>query len=82
MLIRLFVCRNVSKMKFCALISGGKDSIYAIQQACKYGHTLMCAAHLALPEQTQELDSFMYQSAASSVVPTLTTKCLGVPAII
>jgi diphthine-ammonia ligase len=81
-------------MKFCALISGGKDSFSAIQKATSLrcgSHELVCAAHLTPPPKTcsdgdgesgdNELDSFMYQSAASSVIPALTIECLGVPLV-
>jgi diphthine-ammonia ligase len=33
-------------MKFVALVSGGKDSIYCIQQCLKYGHELIAIANL------------------------------------
>lgn len=81
-------------MKFCGLISGGKDSIYAIQVATSiFGHTLVCGAHISpsIPASQQEeeeeealgveLDSYMYQSVASNVVPTIGVECLGVPMV-
>jgi len=78
-------------MKFCGLISGGKDSIYAIQIATQtYGHTLVCGAHISPAilvaageeEEEEELDSYMYQTVASNVVPTIGVECLGVPMVI
>ena len=36
-----------TKMKFVALLSGGKDSVFAIMEAERHGHELVCAAHLA-----------------------------------
>ncbi|KAL3927080.1 MAG: hypothetical protein SGARI_005420, partial [Bacillariaceae sp.] len=65
-------------MRFIALVSGGKDSIYAILQAIQNGHTLVGCLHLGAPE-TMEEESYMYQTAASSTVKTLVEECLGVP---
>jgi diphthamide synthase (EF-2-diphthine--ammonia ligase) len=33
-------------MKFAALLSGGKDSIYSIQKAIDFGHQLVCVVNL------------------------------------
>lgn len=66
-------------MKFVALVSGGKDSLYSIVKAIEYGHDLVCVANLApLDETIVELNSFMYQSACHNLVP-LISKCLCKP---
>jgi diphthine-ammonia ligase len=67
-------------MKFAALVSGGKDSIYSIQECIRNGHELICCIHLGAPITVDE-ESFMYQTAASNVIPTLVEECLGVPLI-
>lgn len=43
-----------------------------------YGHTPICLGHLSHP---QELDSYMYQTVASEVLPMI-AKCLDLPIII
>lgn len=66
-------------MKFVALVSGGKDSLFSIAKAKEYGHELICIANLApMDSSTIELNSFMYQSAGHNLVP-LISECLGVP---
>ncbi len=68
-------------MRFVALVSGGKDSIYSILQAIKIGHELVACIHLGAPinEQEEEVEeSYMYQTAASEVVKTMVEECLGV----
>ena len=67
-------------MKFVALISGGKDSIYSIVECCRLGHELLGCVHLGAAENTEE-ESYMYQTAASEVITTLVEECLGVPLI-
>lgn len=59
-------------MKVVALVSGGKDSCYAMMECVRYGHEVVCLAHLhpaleLTPEQS-EIDSFMYQSVGHNVV--------------
>ena len=72
-------------MKFVALVSGGKDSFYAVLEAIRQGHELVCCAHLAplRPDASaggeEEEESYMYQTAASECIPTLVEECLGVP---
>ena len=78
-------------MKFVALVSGGKDSIYSILQCQAQGHELVGCVHLAKRQRQQqqqeeeedeeEEESYMYQSAASEVVQTLVQDCLQVPLI-
>ena len=55
-------------MKFLALVSGGKDSIYSIQECVRNGHELVACVHLGAPVSVEE-ESFMYQTAASEVLP-------------
>ncbi|KAI2510859.1 hypothetical protein MHU86_3480 [Fragilaria crotonensis] len=68
-------------MKFAALVSGGKDSIYSIQECIGNGHELVCCIHLGAPLSIEE-ESFMYQTAGSNVLPVLVEECLGVPLIL
>eukprot|EP01039_Chlorochromonas_danica_P001141 gene1141-1246_t len=67
-------------MDFVALLSGGKDSCYNIYQCQQYGHRLVCVANLHPPQENDELNSFMYQSAGSAAIPAL-ADCLGVPLV-
>lgn len=58
-------------MKFCALVSGGKDSVYTIQECVRLGHELLCIAHLSLDDiagPDGDADSFMYQSVGGNGV--------------
>ena len=68
-------------MRFVALVSGGKDSLYSMMECIKNGHELVGCVHLAAPLSVEE-ESFMYQTAASEVLPTLVEDCLGVPLIL
>ena len=68
-------------MKFVALLSGGKDSCCNVWKCEQEGHELVCLANLCPPEGAgEELNSFMYQSAAHGVIPKL-AECFGVPLI-
>ena len=67
-------------MKFVALLSGGKDSCYNILKCNSYGHELVCLANLAPAGDEEEINSFMYQSAAHTAIPAL-SMCFGVPLI-
>ena len=52
-------------MKFVALLSGGKDSCFNIMRCQSHGHELICLANLMpLDISTEEMNSFMYQTAA------------------
>ena len=67
------------------LMSGGKDSVFSLIKCAEYGHTLVCLANLhaaagALPEGTEELDSYMYQTVGAAVIPAI-ADCLGLPLI-
>jgi diphthine-ammonia ligase len=68
-------------MKFIALVSGGKDSIYSIVESCRQGHELVACVHLGRPDEEQE-ESYMYQTAGSEVLTVLVEECLGVPLIL
>ena len=69
-------------MRFVALLSGGKDSCYNIEKCIQHGHILECVANLHPPLNSgiEEVNSYMYQSAAYNAVPYL-AECLGVPLI-
>jgi diphthine-ammonia ligase len=68
-------------MKFVALLSGGKDSCYNILKCQAYGHELVALANLMPAQQdVEEINSFMYQSAASRVIPALAV-AFGVPLV-
>jgi diphthine-ammonia ligase len=59
-------------MKVVALVSGGKDSCFAMMECVRYGHEIACLAHLRPPAElapeAAEIDSFMYQSVGHNVV--------------
>lgn len=66
-------------MRFVALVSGGKDSVFSIGKALAHGHELVCLANLYPPDTgPEELDSFMFQSAGAAAIECL-AECLGVP---
>jgi diphthine-ammonia ligase len=58
-------------MNFVALISGGKDSIYALTKCVESGHKLICLANLYPPANISELDSYMYQSVGAEIIETI-----------
>jgi diphthine-ammonia ligase len=68
-------------MKFVALVSGGKDSIYCILECIRNGHELVACVHLGAPADTDE-ESYMYQTAASETLHCLVEECLGVPLLL
>ncbi|KAK1931119.1 Diphthine--ammonia ligase [Phytophthora citrophthora] len=59
-------------MKVVALVSGGKDSCYAMMECVRYGHEIVCLAHLHPPSELSaddaEIDSFMFQSVGHQTV--------------
>jgi uncharacterized protein (TIGR00290 family) len=66
-------------MKFVALLSGGKDSCFNIMKCQQHNHELVAVANLLPPEEgIEEMNSFMYQSAAHNTIPSI-AECLGVP---
>lgn len=63
-------------MKYAALISGGKDSIYAIHCLEREGHELVCLLYMKGSGEYQ--DSYMYQTVGSEIAQ-LFGECLDVP---
>ncbi|KAL7068330.1 hypothetical protein ACR3K2_11850 [Cryptosporidium serpentis] len=67
-------------MKIVGLISGGKDSMFNLM-CCKYmGHEVEVVAHMNPPENSLELDSYMYQSIGKELIPMI-AECLEIPLI-
>ncbi|KAF0987851.1 hypothetical protein HZS_6037 [Henneguya salminicola] len=62
---------------FIGLISGGKDSIFAISKLVSMGHELVCLANL-YPINHEEIDSYMFQSVGSEVLARF-DEIIGVP---
>ena len=70
---------KIYTMKFVALLSGGKDSCYNVMVGQRHGHDLVCLANLVPPASAgEEMNSFMYQTAAHNAIPHLAV-CFGVP---
>nr|GMD59006.1 diphthine--ammonia ligase isoform X1 [Ipomoea batatas] len=66
-------------MKVVALVSGGKDSCYAMMKCIQYGHEIVALANLMPADDSQdELDSYMYQTVGHQIVVSYAT-CMGVP---
>ncbi|KAI8907312.1 hypothetical protein EDD86DRAFT_184112, partial [Gorgonomyces haynaldii] len=63
-------------MKFVALISGGKDSIFSIMHSVALGHELVGLVNLR--PKVDEDDSYMFQSVGHNVID-LYQQMLGVP---
>ncbi|CDI86092.1 hypothetical protein, conserved [Eimeria praecox] len=61
-----------------ALVSGGKDSIYAMHCARQLGFNIRAVATLLPRENAVETDSYMYQSVGTSLGAAV-AECLGVP---
>ncbi|XP_065852983.1 diphthine--ammonia ligase [Euphorbia lathyris] len=66
-------------MKTVALVSGGKDSCYAMMKCIQYGHQIVALANL-LPadDSVDELDSYMYQTVGHKIIVSY-AECMGVP---
>lgn len=66
-------------MKVVALVSGGKDSCYAMMKCIQYGHQIVAVANL-LPadDSVDEIDSYMYQTVGHQIVVSY-AECMGVP---
>ena len=59
-------------MRVVALISGGKDSTYAMMKCVEHGHTIAALANLYPPAQFgEEMDSFMYQSVGHAHIDSI-----------
>ncbi|GAB2228849.1 hypothetical protein Droror1_Dr00022980 [Drosera rotundifolia] len=66
-------------MKVVALISGGKDSCYAMMKCIEYGHEIVALANLLpIDDDVDELDSYMYQTVGHQIVVSY-AKCMGLP---
>ena len=49
-------------LKVLALVSGGKDSTYAVLECLRENHDVVCLGNLEPVSGVDELDSFMYQT--------------------
>ncbi|KAL0419385.1 UNVERIFIED_CONTAM: Diphthine--ammonia ligase [Sesamum radiatum] len=66
-------------MKVVALVSGGKDSCYAMMKCQEYGHEIVALANLMPVDEAQdELDSYMYQTVGHQIVVSY-AQCMGIP---
>ena len=66
-------------MKVVALLSGGKDSCYAILQCIRGGHDVVAVATLLPPPITvDEVDSHCFQTVGHALTPSVAA-CLGLP---
>ena len=53
----------VTHHRVLALISGGKDSTYAMVKCVEHGHTIVALGNLHPPDTSgEEMDSYMYQT--------------------
>ncbi|KAJ0704750.1 putative diphthine--ammonia ligase [Helianthus annuus] len=66
-------------MKVVGLVSGGKDSCFAMMKCLEYGHEVVALANL-LPanDSVDELDSYMYQTVGHQIVVSY-ANCMGLP---
>ena len=65
-------------MKVVALISGGKDSCYNMLQCVAHGHEIVALANLKPPQNTDEMDSYMYQTVGNDAIE-LYSEAMGLP---
>ncbi|XP_057872769.2 diphthine--ammonia ligase isoform X3 [Cryptomeria japonica] len=66
-------------MKVVALVSGGKDSCYAMIKCIHYGHQIVALANLFPSDDcVDELDSYMYQTVGHQIIDTY-PQCMGLP---
>lgn len=65
-------------MAFLALISGGKDGLFAAGQCVAAGRELLAVLHLRPAADWDELDSHMFQSVGCEAVESI-ARCLGKP---
>ncbi|CAA6667132.1 unnamed protein product [Spirodela intermedia] len=66
-------------MKVVALVSGGKDSCYAMMRCRDYGHEIVALANLMpLEDSIDELDSYMFQTVGHQIVISY-AECMGLP---
>ncbi|KAH9329871.1 hypothetical protein KI387_001979, partial [Taxus chinensis] len=67
------------RMKVVGLVSGGKDSCYAMMRCIDYGHQIVALANLLPAEDSvDELDSYMYQTVGHQIIVTY-AQCMGLP---
>uniref|UniRef100_A0A166I9H9 Diphthine--ammonia ligase n=1 Tax=Daucus carota subsp. sativus TaxID=79200 RepID=A0A166I9H9_DAUCS len=60
-------------MKVVGLISGGKDSCFAMMKCVQYGHEIVALANLMpADDSVDELDSYMYQTEVKHQIPSIT----------
>ncbi|GIQ80805.1 diphthine--ammonia ligase/Uncharacterised protein MJ0570 [Kipferlia bialata] len=66
-------------MRCLALLSGGKDSVYAAHIANEWGHEVVVAGNLAPSDKgVEELDSWTFQTVGHLAVPAVSA-AMGVP---
>ncbi|CAL9219550.1 unnamed protein product [Arabidopsis halleri] len=66
-------------MKVVALVSGGKDSCYAMMKCIHYGHEIVALANLLpVDDSVDELDSYMYQTVGHQIIVGY-AECMNVP---
>ncbi|CAM8922504.1 unnamed protein product [Rhodiola kirilowii] len=66
-------------MEVVGLVSGGKDSCYAMMKCIQYGHKIVALANLMpADDEVDELDSYMYQTAGHQIIVKY-AECMGVP---
>ncbi|XP_027350474.1 diphthine--ammonia ligase isoform X5 [Abrus precatorius] len=66
-------------MKVVALVSGGKDSCYAMMKSIHYGHQIVALANLMpADDSVDELDSYMYQTVGHQIIISY-AECMGLP---
>ncbi|KAM6577120.1 hypothetical protein CsatB_028957 [Cannabis sativa] len=66
-------------MKVVALVSGGKDSCYAMMKCIQYGHQVVALANLMpVNDSVDELDSYMYQTVGHQIIVSY-AECMGLP---
>jgi len=66
-------------MEVVALVSGGKDSCFAMMRCLDYGHKVVALANLIpLDDGVDELDSYMYQTVGHQIVVSY-AKCMSLP---
>eukprot|EP00922_Rhytidocystis_sp_ex-Travisia-forbesii_P027379 GHVS01040116.1.p1 GENE.GHVS01040116.1~~GHVS01040116.1.p1 ORF type:complete len:297 (-),score=34.41 GHVS01040116.1:1306-2196(-) len=67
-------------MKVFALLSGGKDSVFALEEVRRTNHEVVAVLHLYTHQaDVYEVDSYMYQTVGSELVETIATDCLELP---
>lgn len=64
-------------MRFIGLVSGGKDSCYAMQLTAAAGHQLVALGNLK-PPLAGETDSYMYQTVGQDAL-SYYSEAMGVP---